>query len=491
MYLNKRNRVGRIVGLLSLTVVIFTVVTQLTSCNMSTRYSRYDRTGERYDYDLTEYISIPEYKNIEIPDIYYTASEQEIEDNKYKKLAYFASEEIIEDGTAEKYDLVVADYICKIDGIEYANLCSSVNESYRNFMVGINYFMIPEIDEAVLGMAPGETKKIEFVFPRPYYKDPSVSGLKAEFEITVEKIRRQNFPEFSDEFVSEYFGAEDAESYTSEIKTQLEHDIETALEDYEADITWEYIVSNAKLKKIPGKEFADMNDYETSYYISLAKSENMSLSEYAVEKLGYDSVNDLYDAISEYSEDAVKNEMIIYIIARCENITVSEDEYNDALLDAGSSYEVTDIETCKEIVVKNYGSEERYKSLLLAEKVYGYISDSAIKIDADEYYTNKDAGKYVVDPDETSGPSKTEVMITVVFCISVLLFVGVVILLVKAVREKRKNTALRTERQKLEEKRERRRVARASKKKNYTKSGKGDNSQNKSEDVIGNNDLKD
>lgn len=453
--------------IISAAVTSALLVTCLASCGISQRYSRYDRTGERYDYDLTEYISIPEYKGIEIPDLEYTATDEEVADNIYKKLAYFADETVITDGVVEKYDLVVADYTCTIDGVEFRELCSWVNESYRNFMAGINCFMVPEIDEAILGMAPGETKKITFTFSEPYYKDPTVSGLEAEFEITVEKIRRQDFPEYDDEFVSYYYGAESADAYTDEIKTQLEHDIESALEDYEVNLTWEYIVSNSNLKKIPSKEFKEMNDYETSYYISLAKSENMTLAEYATEELGYETVNDFYDAISEYSRDAVRDEMILYIIARCENITVDDAEYEDAVLEAASQYEVTDLETAKQVVVSEYGSEERYRSIVLLDKVYKYIADSATKIDQDEYYANKAAGKYTVDPEAATGLSKTEILLIVVCSVTALIFIAVALLAFAAIKAGHRRKNAKKVQAELEEKRRIRREAKALKKKHY------------------------
>ena len=467
MLSEKKTVAGKALRIFTLVLAVVITASSLASCSIAWRYSKYDRTGERYDYDLTEYISIPEYMGIEIPDIVYTASEEEIEDNKYKKLAYFAEETVVEDGVVEKYDLVVADYICTIDGAEYRNLCSTVNESYRNFMAGINYFMVPEIDEAILGMAPGETKEIEFDFPEPYYKDPSVSGLTAQFTVTIEKIRRQDFPEYDDEFVSTYYGAESADAYTAEIKTQLEHDIGNALENYEVDLTWDYLVSNAKLKKIPGKEFSEMNDYETDYYISLARKENMSLSEYATEKLGLESVNELYDQISEYSQEAVRDEMILYIVARCENITVSDQEYEDALIELGGKYETSDLDTCKQIAVSDYGSEERFKSIILLNEVYEYIADNATKIDADEYYANKAAGKYIVDPDEVSGPSKTEILIIVVASVAAVLAVLIIVLVILAIKAKRRNTKAKTAKAQLEEKRRLRREQNAAKKKHY------------------------
>ncbi len=453
--------------IIAFAVLSVTVVMSLSSCSISQRYSKYDRTGERYDYDLTEYISIPEYKGIEIPDLVYTVSDEEVEDNKYKKLSYFADETVITDGVVEKYDLVVADYTCTIDGKEFKELCSSVNESYRNFMAGINYFMVPEIDETLLGMAPGETKTITFVFPEPYYKCPSISGLEAEFTITLQTIRRQDFPEYDDEFVSYYYGAENADAYTEEIKTQLEHDIESALENYEVDLTWDYLVSNSKLKKIPGKEFQEMNDFETSYYISLAKKENMTLAEYATEKLGYESLNDFYDSISSYSEEAVRDEMILYIIARCENITVSDEEYEQAVLEVGSRYEISDLETSKQVVVSEYGSEKRYRSIVLLDKVYNFIADNATKIDDEEYYANKAAGKYTVDPDAATGLSKTEILVIVVCSVTFLIFAFVVVLAVSAIRAKKRHANAKKIKAELEEKRRIRREARALKKKHY------------------------
>ena len=50
-------------------------VLTLASCGgLRDKYSGYDRSGERYDYDLTEYVAVPDYTGIEVPELSYEPS---------------------------------------------------------------------------------------------------------------------------------------------------------------------------------------------------------------------------------------------------------------------------------------------------------------------------------------------------------------------------------------------------------------------------------
>jgi len=228
---------------LRLTAAVFALLfacLSLCSCDksISARYDKYDREGERYDLDLTEYVAIPEYKGIEIPDLIYEPTEKEIADTRIKKQVYFSDEYIVEDGVIEKYDLVDCDFVTKVEGMEYRSMCSASNSALRSMLIGIEEFDIPEIDAQMLGMKPGETATIEFTFPIPYYRAPMLSGLKGEFTVTIDQIRRQNLAEYTDEFVNQFYGATDTAAYDSTIEAQLKSDYSKYMENYEIDMLW-------------------------------------------------------------------------------------------------------------------------------------------------------------------------------------------------------------------------------------------------------------
>lgn len=457
--------------------VIFICLT-LCSCDESiaSRYEKYDRGGERYDYDLTQYIALPEYSGIEIPDLVYEPTKEEIDDTRYKKLVYFSEEYVVEDGTVEMYDLVDCDFVTTVDGYEYQSMCSSSNSALRSMMIGIEEFDIPEIDELMLGMAPGETASVEFVFPTPYYRDPLLSGYTGEFTVTIDKIRRQNFAEYTDEFVSQYYGATDTASYDSTIEQQLKSDYSKYLENYEIDMVWDYLLDNSKLMKMPGDEYNDIFDDIIDSCLEAADEAGITLDEYAVNDLGYEDPDAFYADVANSAQATCEEEMILYIIARCEGMTISVSEYESALLEAAAELETQDISVCEDFVTKQYGQLSKFKEAVLFNKVFVFLGENATKIAPEEYYANKDAGKYTdVELEVTEKLSTVEILIIVCAALALVMVIVVAVLVVKAIGTKKDADIKAAEKAALEEKRRRRREEKAAKKKHYGKrAGDGD-----------------
>ncbi len=472
-----------IARILSLFLAAVTLAVCFASCGgLKSKYNSYDRTGKSYDYDLTEYIGIPDYNGIEIPDISYTPSEQEIADNRVLKLAYFTPEERV-DEPCRKYDFIDCAYSCEVEGMNYKLFDSTVDNSRTSIFVGVGHFGVPEIDDAIVGMAPGDEKTIEFTFPEPYLKDITSSGRKGTFTITVEHVRRMDFGEdfsnYTDDFVQSHYGFGSIEEYDDEIVTQLKHDNEQLFEGYEADLCWEYLYDNAKVYKYPGKELKEVRDGIVNAFAEQASDEELSFDEYII-KNGYKDNADFYDNYVEpYARTRVKEAMILTLIGRCENVDVSDSEYQSALTEYGSYYEISDIETCEKIVTRDFGSIANFKEQVFLQKARDLVASSAVKIDADTYYANKHAGKYELsekDIMDVSDPTNvTAILIWVFGLLSVAalaaLIIGIV-LLVKAKKLKRQHEA---EAAAAEEKRRIRREMRQAKKKHHKETSEESN----------------
>lgn len=430
----------------SLVIVILVAASSFASCDsgLKGKYDSYDTTGERYDLDLTEYIAIPDYAAIEIPDITYTPSEEEIADTRMLKLAYFAPEKSV-DEPCQKYDLVDADFSATLEGKRYTLFDSSMLSSMRSFMVGVGNFGVKEIDDAIIGMMPGEEKTIEFTLPEPFLKDVPSSGMSGTFTIKIDKVRRQEFAEYSDSFVSQYYGFSTTDEYDAEIAEQLAHDAALGYEGYEIETAWTYIYDNAVAYKYPGKELADARDDIVESYLSLAESKNMTMDEYAL-SIGYEDRNDFYDNYVEgYAREIVKNEMILYFIARCENLVLTDSEYEKELVAYCAEYDISDVDTCRLIVAENFGTEAKFREQVYLKRAQDILGEKAVKIDAATYYENKHAGKYDLTAEQVAAATKpvsdsrTATVILSVAAGAVLVFVVVMAVLV--VKQKKKNKA--------------------------------------------------
>lgn len=88
--------------------------------------------------------------------------------------------------------------------------------------------MLPEFDNAVVGMKPGETKTFNLTFPEQYGSS-ELAGKEVQFEITVNKVEAQHLPALDDAFAHE-LGIDSIEKMKADVKENLEREVKARLE---------------------------------------------------------------------------------------------------------------------------------------------------------------------------------------------------------------------------------------------------------------------
>ena len=112
----------------------------------------------KYDYDLSEYITIGPYKNLE-----YTHSVLKVADG----------------------DTVTIDYTGKMDGKEF----SGGSAKNANLEIGSGQF-IEGFESGLIGKEVGDKVTLKLTFPDPYENNPDLAGKPVEFDVTVNKINQ-------------------------------------------------------------------------------------------------------------------------------------------------------------------------------------------------------------------------------------------------------------------------------------------------------------
>lgn len=117
-------------------------------------------------------------------------------------------------------DRVTADFLGKIDGVEFAE----GKASDFVFVLGEKQ-MLPEFESNAIGLAAGAAKTFELAFPADYHgKD--VAGKNASFELTVKLVEEPHLPEVDAEFARS-LGVADGElaKMRAEIKANIEREV--------------------------------------------------------------------------------------------------------------------------------------------------------------------------------------------------------------------------------------------------------------------------
>ncbi len=130
--------------------------------------------------------------------------------------------------SARSKDRAMVDFSGKIDGVEFPG------GQAKNFAITIGAGrMLPEFDDALTGMAAGETKTFTLVFP-PDYHGGEVAGKTAAFSLTVHSVSAPLLPEIDAEFARKFGIASGSidelrTEITANLTLELKRKIEAAL----------------------------------------------------------------------------------------------------------------------------------------------------------------------------------------------------------------------------------------------------------------------
>jgi trigger factor len=320
-----------------------------------------------YDYDLRYFVELGTYKGIEIGPYDITVADSDIQQQISYILDYYKGREEITEGIAESGNTVNIDYTGRVDGVEFAG---GMAQGY-DLTLGSGTF-IPGFEDGIIGKTIGETFTVEVTFPEDYHS-ADLAGAAAEFEVVLNSVVIYSFPTYTDEFVSENFDMyKTKEELESAIRADLSAEKEANIESTKMDDAFNAVVENSTINKLPqievdrgAVEFKEMHTKEAANY-------GMTLDQYVTDAGITMAEFEMY--AMEYAQNVVTGDLIVYSIAKAENITISEEEYApmiQAYVDNMS--DVESIAALEELYGRDY-----LEYTLLYDKVYNFIVANAV-----------------------------------------------------------------------------------------------------------------
>ncbi len=322
--------------LFALLVVATVTLTAFTACSNSannettaqgetTTVAEETTTAVRlpqYDYDLSKYVTLGQYKEIDVDFVSENVTDEELAERMDQLLInnnYCSIKKLNDKTTVETGDNVNIDYAGTVDGVAFEGGTADAT----NLEIGSNSF-IPGFEDGLIGKKVGSTSTIEVTFPSVYSNNPDLAGKLAEFEVTVNYIFEYipNTP--TDDIVNEltegnYTTVEDLESYLmGYMKNEKVNQNKTA--------SLEMAKKNAKITSVPEDEVTNYVDWMRSNYASQAESSSIKFSDYLEQN--FQMTEEEFDNyLDEQAREKVSQELVVYAIAKAENIEVDDENY--------------------------------------------------------------------------------------------------------------------------------------------------------------------
>ncbi len=307
----------KVLSLLLILAMVLGLGLLFTGCGDKEPYS---------NYDLSEYITLPDYDSFEttVPEV--DVTDKELQDAIDQGLEAKATTEKVTEGAVAKGDTVTIKFEGRLaDGTAVDGMSSESS----SLTLGSGS-MIPGFEEGIYGATIGQEISVDVTFPDPYTNNEDLSGKPATFKITVLSKDVKVIPELNEEFVTKNSEYKTVEEFTAALKKQLEQaEYDEQLYSIKEKL-YTQIVEKTKVKKYPEKEIKAERKALDKTYKQLAEENNMSWDEYLKEKLKLEQAD--YDEQADlYVQQLVKQEMVIYAIAEKEGLEVTDEEYEQQL----------------------------------------------------------------------------------------------------------------------------------------------------------------
>ena len=181
---------------------VFCTFCLLLPCLVSCGGAKEEVLEKRYDYDLSEYVTIPDPRAIqaeyEDPTV---CTPEEIDDAIFQIMLSNAAFTEKEGGTVENFNKVEVSFTVELDG----KVQDSYSQENRTIIVGYegNGDLDFVLGEALLGKAIGETASADYTYPPSALELGSFAGKTVTVKGVVSKIYSHSISEFTEEFVQQ------------------------------------------------------------------------------------------------------------------------------------------------------------------------------------------------------------------------------------------------------------------------------------------------
>jgi trigger factor len=192
--------------------------------------------------ELLPEIEPVDFANLELTRTVVEVPEEEVE-KAVERLAkdQAKSEPVTEERAAMADEVVVIDFVGRIDGTEFAG---GKAEDYH-LRLGAN-MLIPGFEDQLIGVKAGEKREVNVSFPVDYPRK-ELAGRPAVFEVTVKELRRL-VPAAIDDELARGVGLEDLAALRQRLREQIEREYASA--------------SRAQVKRQLLDKLAESHDFE-------------------------------------------------------------------------------------------------------------------------------------------------------------------------------------------------------------------------------------
>ncbi len=329
-------------------------------------------------------VEVGKYKGIKVEPVDTTVTDEEVEEEIGNELKKNARQVEISDRPAKTGDIVYIDYSGSVDG----ELFDGGTAEDQRLELGTHTF-IDNFEEQIEGHNIGDEFDVNVTFPEKY-QEKSLAGKAAVFEVKLKGITEKQIPELDDDFVSDVSEFETVDEFRADIRKTLEDRKTVAARNKKEDEAVKALVEDSRLE-IPQAMIDTEADQLIQNYDNRLRSQGLGLSQYM--KYTGMTIDSLRDDMKEQAKLNIESRLILEAVADAENITITDEEYEDELQKMADSYSMP-LDNMKNLITES--EKKAINTDLRIKKAVDIIIDNSVE-DKTKKTVKADDGDEVIE----------------------------------------------------------------------------------------------
>jgi trigger factor len=333
--------------------------------------------------------TLGEYKGLEVPKREFEITPDQIAAQLAMLQERLASLQPVEDRAVQEGDFVLMDFSGSRDG----EPIEGAQGKDQMFEIGSGN-LIPGFEEELVGLAAGADKTFDITFPEDYHAE-ELSGVEAQFAVTVKEIKEKVIPTLDDAFAADVSEFETMDELRNDVKERLAAAAEAGLQREFRAAAVEKAVEHATVA-VPST-MIDREAHRLFHQLEEQVGEQGLTMEMYLGIL-QKTEEDIEEEMRPQAEFVIKRQLVLEKIAETEGLEVTDDDITEIVKrDAGELGRdylqiLADIEKS--------GRREALRDELLVGKAADFVADNAVAVpmtEAEEAAAEESAD--AVDPE--------------------------------------------------------------------------------------------
>lgn len=320
-------------------------------------------------------VKLGEYKGVTVGKFSAEVTEDEVNAEIDKERDNSARMVSVEDRPVQDGDMTELDFEGFVDGEAFEG---GKGENYP-LTIGSGAF-IPGFEEQLIGAELNKEVEVNVTFPEDYNAE-HLAGKDAVFKCTVKEIKVKELPELDDEFASEVSEYDTLEEYKENVRKGLEEKKAKQMKEEKEDAAMEAVVENAEIE-IPEAMLATEQRQMYDQFAQRITMQGIRMEQYM--QMTGSTKEGMLEQLKPQAEKKIKSRLCMEAVAKAENITASEEEYEEEMKVMADAYQI-EVDKVKEML-----GEKEKKSIMAdiaVRKAIEFVAENAIETEKTEEKT--------------------------------------------------------------------------------------------------------